>query len=405
MEEIFMVVELANRVKALTPSTTLAITAKAKELKEQGEDVIGLGAGEPDFNTPQYILDAASQSMNEGHTKYTPSAGLPALKKAIIKKFEADQGLTYKLNEIIVGNGAKHVLYTLFQVLLNDGDEVIIPTPYWVSYPEQVKLAGGVPVYIEGLEQNQFKVTPEQLKSAITKNTKAVIINSPSNPTGVLYTAEELYELGKVCLEENILIVSDEIYEKLVYGENKHVSIAQLSPELKDQTIVINGVSKSHSMTGWRIGYAAGNKVIIEAMTNLASHSTSNPTTTAQYAAIAAYNGSQQPVEDMRQAFEKRLSIIFDKLVAIPGVTCVKPQGAFYLYPNVRKAAELTGYQNVDAFVEALLVDAKVAVIPGSGFGTPDNIRLSYATSLELLEKAVERIHQFVTSKSSIVKN
>ncbi|PGY14295.1 pyridoxal phosphate-dependent aminotransferase [Bacillus sp. AFS031507] len=397
--------ELANRVKALTPSTTLAITAKAKELKEQGEDVIGLGAGEPDFNTPQYILDAASQSMNEGHTKYTPSAGLPALKKAIIKKFEADQGLTYKLNEIIVGNGAKHVLYTLFQVLLNDGDEVIIPTPYWVSYPEQVKLAGGVPVYIEGLEQNQFKVTPEQLKSAITKNTKAVIINSPSNPTGVLYTAEELYELGKVCLEENILIVSDEIYEKLVYGENKHVSIAQLSPELKDQTIVINGVSKSHSMTGWRIGYAGGNKVIIEAMTNLASHSTSNPTTTAQYAAIAAYNGSQQPVEDMRQAFEKRLSIIFDKLVAIPGVTCVKPQGAFYLYPNVKKAAELTGYQNVDAFVEALLVDAKVAVIPGSGFGTPDNIRLSYATSLELLEKAVERIHQFVTSKSSIVNN
>ncbi|MBT2733333.1 pyridoxal phosphate-dependent aminotransferase [Neobacillus sp. C211] len=397
--------ELANRVKALTPSTTLAITAKAKELKEQGEDVIGLGAGEPDFNTPQYILDAASQSMKEGHTKYTPSAGLPALKKAIIKKFEADQGLTYKLNEIIVGNGAKHVLYTLFQVLLNDGDEVIIPTPYWVSYPEQVKLAGGVPVYIEGLEQNQFKVTPEQLKSAITKNTKAVIINSPSNPTGVLYTAEELYELGKVCLEENILIVSDEIYEKLVYGENKHVSIAQLSPEFKNQTIVINGVSKSHSMTGWRIGYAAGNKVIIEAMTNLASHSTSNPTTTAQYAAIAAYNGSQQPVEDMRQAFEKRLSIIFDKLVAIPGVTCVKPQGAFYLYPNVRKAAELTGYQNVDAFVEALLVDAKVAVIPGSGFGTPDNIRLSYATSLELLEKAVERIHQFVTSKSSIVNN
>ena len=400
-----MVVELANRVKALTPSTTLAITAKAKELKEQGEDVIGLGAGEPDFNTPQYILDAASQSMNEGHTKYTPSAGLPALKKAIIKKFEADQGLTYKLNEIIVGNGAKHVLYTLFQVLLNDGDEVIIPTPYWVSYPEQVKLAGGIPVYIEGLEQNQFKVTPEQLKRAITKNTKAVIINSPSNPTGVLYTADELFAIGKVCLEENILIVSDEIYEKLVYGENKHISIAQLSPELKDQTIVINGVSKSHSMTGWRIGYAAGNKVIIEAMTNLASHSTSNPTTTAQYAAIAAYNGSQQPVEDMRQAFEERLSIIFDKLVAIPGITCVKPQGAFYLYPNVKKAAELTGYQNVDAFVEALLVDAKVAVIPGSGFGTPDNIRLSYATSLELLEKAVVRIHQFVTSKSSIVNN
>lgn len=312
--------------------------------------------------------------------------------------------MTYKPNEIIVANGAKHALYTLFQVLLNDGDEVIIPSPYWVSYPEQVKLAGGVPVYIEGLEQNQFKVSPEQIKSAITEKTKAVIINSPSNPTGVLYTAEELLELGKVCLEENILIVSDEIYEKLVYGDNKHVSIAQISPELKEQTIVINGVSKSHSMTGWRIGYAAGNKQVIEAMTNLASHSTSNPTTTAQYAAIAAYNGTQEPVEEMRLAFEKRLEIIFDKLIAIPGFSCVKPQGAFYLYPNVKKAAEMTGYQNVDDFVEALLVDAKVAVIPGSGFGTPDNIRLSYATSLELLEKAVDRIHQFVASKSSIVK-
>lgn len=400
-----MAIELANRVKALTPSSTLAITAKAKELKEQGEDVIGLGAGEPDFNTPQYILDAAFVSMNEGQTKYTPSAGLPGLKKAIINKFEQDQGLTYKPNEIIVANGAKHALYTLFQVLLNDGDEVIIPTPYWVSYPEQVKLAGGVPVYIEGLEGNQFKVTPEQIKSAISKKTKAIIINSPSNPTGVLYTAEELMELGKVCLEENILIVSDEIYEKLVYGNHKHVSIAQISPELKEQTVVINGVSKSHSMTGWRIGYAAGNSQVIEAMTNLASHSTSNPTTTAQYAAIAAYNGSQEPVEEMRLAFEKRLEIIFEKLMAIPGFSCVKPQGAFYLYPNVKKAAEMTGYSNVDDFVEALLVDAKVAVVPGSGFGTPDNIRLSYATSLELLEKAVERIHQFVVSKSSIVNN
>ncbi|MDN3016737.1 pyridoxal phosphate-dependent aminotransferase [Paenibacillus sp. BSR1-1] len=394
--------ELANRVLALTPSTTLAITAKAKELKEKGEDVIGLGAGEPDFNTPQHILDAAVESMNEGYTKYTPSAGLPALKKAIIKKFEQDQGLTYKPNEIIVGNGAKHALYTLFQVILNDGDEVIIPTPYWVSYPEQVKLAGGVPVYIEGSEENQFKITPEQLIKAITNKTKAVIINSPSNPTGVLYSAEELLELGKICLKENILIVSDEIYEKLVYGGVKHISIAELSPELKEQTIVINGVSKSHSMTGWRIGYAAGNKDIIEAMTNLASHSTSNPTTTAQYASIAAYNGPQEPVEEMRQAFEKRLEIIYDKLVAIPGFTCVKPQGAFYLYPNVKAAAEMTGFDQVDDFVEALLVEAKVAVIPGSGFGTPDNIRLSYATSLEQLEEAVARIHQFVLEKANV---
>ena len=394
-----MEVSLANRVMALTPSSTLAITAKAKELKAQGVDVIGLGAGEPDFNTPQHILDAAVQSMQEGHTKYTPSAGLPALKKAIIGKFEKDQGLTFNPNEIIVANGAKHALYTLFQVLLNEGDEVIIPTPYWVSYPEQVKLAGGVPVYIDGAEQNQFKITPEQLIKSITKKTKAVIINSPGNPTGVLYTAEELLELGKVCIEEDVLIVSDEIYEKLVYGGHKHISIAQLSPELKDQTIIINGVSKSHSMTGWRIGYAAGNKQIIEAMTNLASHSTSNPTTTAQYASIAAYNGPVEPVEEMRKAFENRLEIIFDKVVAIPGFSCVKPQGAFYLFPNVKRASELTGFNNVDDFVAALLVEAKVAVVPGSGFGTPDNIRLSYATSLEQLEKAVSRIHRFVESK------
>ncbi|HEY2421142.1 MAG TPA: pyridoxal phosphate-dependent aminotransferase [Neobacillus sp.] len=394
-----MEVNLANRVKALTPSSTLAITAKANELKEQGVNVIGLGAGEPDFNTPQHIIDAAVQSMNEGHTKYTPSAGLPALKKAIIHKFEKDQGITYNPNEIIVANGAKHALYTLFQVLLNEGDEVIIPSPYWVSYPEQVKLAGGVPVYLDGLEQNQYKITAEQLLQSITKKTKALIINSPSNPTGMLYSAEELLKLGEICLERNILIVSDEIYEKLVYGKNKHVSIAQLSPELKEQTIIINGVSKSHSMTGWRIGYAAGNKQIIEAMTNLASHSTSNPTTTAQYASIAAYDGPQGPVEEMRQAFEKRLEFIFDRLVAIPGFSCTKPQGAFYLYPNVKKASELTGYLSVDDFVTALLVEAKVAVIPGSGFGTPDNIRLSYATSLEQLEQAIERIHQFVKEK------
>jgi aspartate aminotransferase len=398
-EEKEMAVKLANRVLSLTPSTTLAITAKAKELKDQGVDVIGLGAGEPDYNTPQHILDAATRSMNEGHTKYTPSAGLPALKKAIIEKFERDQGLSYQLNEIIVGNGAKHVLYTLFQVLLNEGDEVIIPTPYWVSYPEQVKLAGGVPVYVDGLESQQFKITPEQLGSVISERTRAVIINSPSNPTGVIYTAQELLELGKLCLEKNILIVSDEIYEKLIYGEHKHVSIAQLSPELKEQTIVINGVSKSHSMTGWRIGYAAGNREIIEAMTNLASHSTSNPTTTAQYASIAAYNGPQEPVEEMRHAFEHRLEVIYNQLVSIPGFTCVKPQGAFYLYPNVKEAAEITGYPDVDAFVEALLVEAKVAVIPGSGFGTPDNIRLSYATSLDLLEKAVARMKDFVETK------
>jgi aspartate aminotransferase len=397
-----MEIKLAKRVGALTPSTTLAITAKAAELKAQGKDIIGLGAGEPDFNTPQHIIDEATRSMNEGYTKYTPSGGLPALKNAIIGKLRNDQGLEYKPNEIIVVNGAKHALYTLFQVILDEEDEVIIPTPYWVSYPEQVKLAGGVPVYIEGSEENYFKITPEQLKAAITDKTRAVIINSPSNPTGMIYSSEELEAIGHICVENNVLIVSDEIYEKLTYGDSKHISIAQLSPKMKEQTIIINGVSKSHSMTGWRIGYAAGNKEIITAMTNLASHSTSNPTTTAQYGTIAAYTGSQEPVEEMRLAFETRLNAIYDQLISIDGVTCLKPQGAFYLFPNVKKAAELSGYENVDAFVEGLLEEKLVAVIPGSGFGAPDNIRLSYATSLDLLEKAISRMKEFVEAKKQL---
>jgi len=392
--------QLASRVGALTPSSTLAITAKAKELKAQGKDVIGLGAGEPDFNTPQHIIDAAVKSMNEGFTKYTPSGGLPELKKEIASKLMRDQGLDYKPNEIIVTNGAKHGLYTLFQVLLNEGNEVIIPIPYWVSYPEQVKLAGGNPVYVEGIEQNQFKITPEQLKDKISSKTRAVIINSPSNPTGMVYSREELKALGDVCLEHGILIISDEIYEKLIYGNTQHVSIAEISEELKQQTIIINGVSKSHSMTGWRIGYAAGNSTIINAMTDLASHSTSNPTTPAQYASIAAYSGSQEAVEMMRTAFEERLEIIHAKLNDIPGFSCIKPQGAFYLFPNAKEAARLSGCKDVDEFAEVLLTEANVAVVPGSGFGAPDNLRLSYATSLDQLEEAISRIHQLVNRRS-----
>jgi len=390
---------LANRVKTLTPSSTLAITAKAKELKAQGIDVIGLGAGEPDFNTPQNIIDAAVDSMQKGLTKYTPSGGLPALKEAIIEKFKRDNQLEYKPNEIIVGVGAKHVLYTLFQVILNDGDEVIIPTPYWVSYPEQVKLAGGVPVYIETTSEQNYKINAAQLKNAITDKTKAVIINSPSNPTGMIYTREELEEIAKVALEHNILIVSDEIYEKLVYNGAEHFSIAQISDEVKAKTIVINGVSKSHSMTGWRIGYAAGDADIIKAMTDLASHSTSNPTTASQYGAIEAYNGPQDSVEEMRKAFESRLEAIYPKLNAIPGFKVIKPQGAFYLLPDVSEAAAKTGFASVDDFASALLTEGNVAVIPGSGFGAPSNIRISYATSLDLLEEAVSRIEKFVKDR------
>lgn len=392
--------KLSNRVATLTPSSTLAITAKAKQLKEEGRDVIGLGAGEPDFNTPEHIINAAIKSMQEGNTKYTAAGGLLSLKQAIIEKLKSDQGLEYEPSEIIVSSGAKHSLYTLFQALLDEGDEVIIPSPYWVSYPEQVKLADGSPVIVEGKEENEYKITVEQLSQVLTPKTKVLIINSPSNPTGMLYTKDELEKIGQFCLENNLIIISDEIYEKLIYGDATHFSIAQLSTEIKKITVVINGVSKSHSMTGWRIGFAAGAKELISAMTNLASHSTSNPTTISQYGAIAAYSGNQFDVEMMRQAFEERLDEVYEKLVAIPGFTCIKPQGAFYLFPNASQAASMTAFANVDDFAKALLDEALVAVIPGSSFGAPDNLRISYATSKELIIKALERIHQFVEQHS-----
>jgi aspartate aminotransferase len=338
--------------------------------------------------------------MKEGHTKYTASGGLLSLKKAITNKLKEDQGLTYETSEIIVSTGAKHSLYSLFQAIIDEGDEVIIPIPYWVSYPEQVKLAGGVPVYVEGKEENQFKITAEDLKTSITKQTKALILNSPSNPTGSLYTADELKAIGDVCLQEDVLIVSDEIYEKLIYGEAKHTSIAELSPELKEQTIIINGLSKSHAMTGWRIGFAAGNAKIIKAMTNLDSHSTSNPTTISQHGALAAYNGTQEPVEEMRQAFEERMNKVYERLITLPGISCVKPNGAFYLFPNAKEAVKNTGFSTVDEWVEAILEEEKVALVPGSGFGAPDNVRLSYATSLDTIMEALDRIERFIVRHS-----
>ncbi|SFE46533.1 L-aspartate aminotransferase apoenzyme [Lentibacillus persicus] len=389
--------ELANRVKTLTPSATLAITAKAKELKNQGYDVIGLGAGEPDFNTPDYILEAAQEAMKNGFTKYTPSGGIPELKQAILNKFEQDNKLSYNTDEVIVTTGAKHALFTLFQVLLNKGDEVIVPSPYWVSYPEQVKLAEGKPVYVNAKEENDFKLTPEQLRAAITEKTKAVVINSPSNPTGMMYNKQELEELGNVCLENNVLIVSDEIYEKLIYSEDEHVSIASISDQLKANTVIVNGVSKSHSMTGWRIGYAAGPSEIIKPMTSLASHSTSNPTSIAQYAALAAYEKSaSDPNEEMRNIFSERLEILYGLLNEIPGVSCVKPKGAFYLFPNVQEAVNQNGFNSVDEWAKALLEEEKVALVPGTGFGAPENVRLSYAISLDALRDAAGRIERFV---------
>lgn len=395
--------ELSRRVKALTPSSTLAISAKAKEYNRKGYDVIGLGVGEPDFNTPDYITAAGKKAMDEGHTKYTASGGIPELKEAVIKKFQRDNNLSYTTDEVIITAGAKFAFYELFQVLLDEGDEVIIPTPYWVSYPEHVKLAGGSPVLVEGMEENDFKITKEQLNKVITNRTKAIIINSPSNPTGMMYSEQELRELGEICLQHDILILSDEIYEKLIYVDEPHVSIASLSSELKKQTIVINGVSKSHAMTGWRIGYAAGPKEIIQAMTAHASQTTSNPSSISQYAALEAYTNetsNKATEQEMKKVFSERLDLFFDLITAIPGITCNKPHGAFYIFPNVKSAVEKGGFSTVDEWVEALLEEEKVALVPGSGFGAPNNIRLSYATSVEDLKKAAERITRFVENHS-----
>lgn len=391
--------ELSKRVQALSPSSTLAIQAKARELRDAGHDVIGLGVGEPDFNTPDYILKAAENAMNQGETKYTPSGGIPPLKETIIRKLEKDNGLSYSSDEVIVTTGAKYALYALFQSIIDEGDEVIIPTPYWVSYIEHVKLAGGIPVFVEGLEENDFKITKEQLEEVITPKTKALIINSPSNPTGMIYSKQELEEIGEVCVKHNLAIVSDEIYEKLIYSKDPHVSIASLSERLKELTIVINGVSKSHAMTGWRIGYAAGPEHVIRAMTNHASHAISNPTTVAQFAALEAYQNEaedQKMYENMRSVFSERLQIFYDLINEIPGLSCKKPKGAFYIFPNAIEAAKLNGFSTVDDWVKALLEQEKVALVPGSAFGAPDNVRLSYATSIEALKEAAARIKRFV---------
>lgn len=393
--------ELSNRVKTLAPSSTIAISTKAAELKQQGFDVIGLGVGEPDFNTPDYILDAASKAMYEGKTKYTPSSGLKELKAVITEKLKKDNQLQYDVDQIVVTTGAKHALFALFQAVLNENDEVIIPAPYWVSYTEQVKLAGGQPVIVNAVEENDFKLTPEQVEQAITDKTKALIINSPSNPTGMMYNEEELKAIGDICVKHDILIVSDEIYEKLIYTDEKHISIAQLSDAIKEQTVVINGVSKSHAMTGWRIGYAAGPQYIIKAMTNYISHETSNPTTIAQHAALAAYKEESGEIEAMRKIFADRLEAVYNLIVDIPGITCRKPKGAFYLFPNVTEAVKAGGFNSADEWTAALLDEEKVALVPGSAFGAPENVRLSYATSMDILEEAAKRMKRFVLNHQS----
>jgi aspartate aminotransferase len=394
--------KLADRVNKIQPSPTLSIDAKAKALKAQGVDVVGFGAGEPDFDTPAHIKEAGKKAIDAGFTKYMPVGGADDLKDAIIAKMKRDHSLDYTRDEISVACGAKHTLYNISQALIQEGDEVIIPGPYWVSYPDQIVLAGGTPVFIMTDESTAFKITPDQLAKAITPRTRYLILNSPCNPTGSTYTREEMKALGEVLLNQpHVFIVSDDIYEKLLYDGGKFFNIAQAVPELKSRTIVVNGVSKAYSMTGWRIGYACGPKELMGAMTKMQSQSTSNATSIAQKASVEALNGPQDAVAEMVKEFEKRRTYIVDRLNAIPGVSCFKSTGAFYAFPNFsgvygKSTPAGKKIENSSDFAAYLLEDAKVALVPGVAFGDDRFARLSYATSMELIKKGVDRIEEAI---------
>lgn len=396
---------LSNKAKNISPSLTLAITAKVKEMRKNGIDVIGFGAGEPDFNTPKNIQLAAIKAMEEGYTKYTAASGIIELKKAIANKFKRDNNLTYDVSQIIISNGAKQCINDVFQAILNPGDEVIISSPYWVTYPELVKLSDGVPVIITTEEKNSFKFTVNDLEKAVTAKTKAIILNSPNNPTGTVYSKEEIEKIAEFSKKHDILIISDEIYEKLIYGDFKHLSIASLSEDLFKRTIVINGMSKTYAMTGWRIGYAAsGNTEIIKLMSNLQGHTTANPNSIAQYASVEALTGDQSSVEFMISKFKERRNYMVNKINSIENISCTMPEGAFYVMMNIskligKKANDKVIKGSID-FAESLLEDSKVAVVPGDAFGVSEYVRLSYATSMENIEEGLERIHNFVNKIS-----
>ncbi|NQS89098.1 pyridoxal phosphate-dependent aminotransferase [Patescibacteria group bacterium] len=391
---------LAKRVGLISPSVTLAITAKVKELKQKGIDVIGFGAGEPDFDTPQHIKKEAKRAIDEGFTKYTPSSGIKELKEAISKKFREDNELNYSLSQIIISCGAKQCLYNAIQVICEEGDEVILPSPYWVSYPEQVKLSGATPKIVETRGEDGFKISPQTLSNHITSKTKLLILNSPNNPTGAVYSKDELKAIAEIAIKNKIYVISDEIYEKIIY-EAKHTSIASLNQKIKNLTIVINGVSKTYSMTGWRIGYAAGREEIIKAMSNLQSHSTSNPTSFAQKGALEAISGPQDSVIEMRSEFKKRRDCMLKKLNQIPGVSCTKPQGAFYLFPNISKLLDRSfngrKIRSSLDLTDFLLREARVAVVPGSAFGAESYIRLSYATSMSNIIRGLDRLEEAIS--------
>lgn len=388
---------IAERLKKVAPSLTLAIDAKAKQMIKDGVDLVGFGVGEPDFNTPENIKEAGINAIKANKTRYTPASGIPELKTAVAEKFKKENGLEYKPSDIIISCGAKHSLYNIFMAILNPGDEVIIFSPYWVSYEEQVKIADGVPVFVRLDEPRNFEIDFNMLEKKITKKTKAMIVNSPSNPTGAVLSADSLKKLADIALKHNLLIVSDEIYEKFIYNGKKHISIASFSKEVKAQTIVVNGVSKTYAMTGWRIGYlASDNKEIVSAIDNLQSHSTSNPATMTQVAAIEALKTPDSVVQAMAFEFDKRRQLIMKRLDGIPGLTYVEPEGAFYIFPNFSsftgktiKGRKIKGSLDL---AEMLLNEAKVAVVPGIAFGTDSHFRLSYATSMANIDKGLDRI-------------
>ena len=378
--------EISERAAQLTPSLTLSIDSKAKAMKAEGIDVCGFGAGEPDFDTPEHIKRAAIEALEAGFTKYTPNAGIPELRQAIADKLAADNGLNYRAGQIVVSNGAKHACYNAILATCQPGDEVIIPAPYWVSYPDMVRLVGAEPVIVPTSERNAWKMRPEDFENAMTPRTKMLIMNTPGNPTGSVYTREELEAIINVAAEEDIYVLSDEIYEKLVYDGAKHVSVASLSQEAYDLTITINGFSKSYAMTGWRLGYLAAPDAIARAVDSIQSHTSSNPSSFSQYGALAALKGDQQPLSDMREEFDMRRNYMFDRLSKISNVTAVKPQGAFYILVNISQLG-LTS-QN---FADRLLSKANVAVVPGAAFGDDRTVRFSYATSLDVIKKGLDR--------------
>ena len=381
---------ISSRAASLAPSLTLAISAKAKELRVAGEDVIGFGAGEPDFDTPQHIKDAATQALADGFTKYTPSSGIPELRQAVADKFQKDYGVEYEPSQVIVNCGGKHSCFNVIYATCEAGDEVIIPAPYWLSYPEMAKLAGAKPVILETTDATEFKVTPEQLREAITPNTKLFILNSPSNPTGSVYTADEIKALGDVCVEKGVLIMSDDIYEKLVYDGAEFTSVTGFSEEHLAHTIIVHGLAKAYSMTGWRIGFLAAPKPIAQAINALQSHSTSNATSFAQKGAVAALTGPQTHLDEWLTEFNKRRSYAADRLNNMAGVSCVNSRGAFYLFPNIAG----TGLKSAE-FCERLLEQAKVAAVPGIAFGADNNFRISYATSMENIQNGMDRLDAF----------